>query len=95
MAEMRWFFRWRIPATTQDNGMDSYGVVLFYTTSSAMRAEKVLGNGKLSIKLIPTPRELSSDCGIAIRFNWDRAGDVEALLSAARVEIEGIHQIQS
>ena len=83
-----------MPASIQDNSMDSYGVVLFYTTSSVMRAEKVLGNAKLSIKLIPTPRELSSDCGIALRFDWDNAGIVEALLDAARVEYDGIRQIR-
>ena len=74
--------------------MDTYGVVLFHTTSAVMRAEKILKKEKLIVKLIPTPRELSSDCGIAMRFDWDRAEDVRALLDAARVEIEGIHQIQ-
>ena len=73
--------------------MDTYGVVLFYTTSAAMRAEKVLKKDELTVKLIPTPRELSSDCGIALRFDWDRVDDVETLLDAARVEIAGIHQV--
>ncbi len=73
--------------------MDVYGVILFYTTSSAMRAEKVLKKEKLTIKMIPTPRELSSECGIALRFDWAHAERVEASLEKARVEIAGIHQI--
>ena len=73
--------------------MDSYGVVLFYTTSAVMRAEKVLKKEQFDVKLIPTPRELSSDCGIAMRFSWSKAEDVRTLLNAARVEIEGIHQL--
>ena len=73
--------------------MNTYGVVLFYTTSAAMRAEKVLRKGELTVKLIPTPRELSSDCGIALRFDWDQVDNVDALLDAAGVEIAGIHQI--
>ena len=48
--------------------MSEYGVVLFHTTSAAMRAEKVLKNAGIAVKLIPTPRELSSDCGISARF---------------------------
>ena len=73
--------------------MNTYGVVLFYTTSAAMRAEKVLRKGELTVKLIPTPRELSSDCGIALRFDWDQVDNVDALLDAAGVEIAGIHQV--
>ena len=73
--------------------MSTYGVVLFYTTSAAMRAEKVLMKDKIAVKLIPTPRELSSDCGIALRFDWDQVDNVEALLDAAGVEIAGIHQV--
>ncbi len=75
--------------------MDNYGVVLFNTTSAAMRSEKVLKKEKFNIKLIPTPRGLSSDCGVAMRFDWNYAEDVRTLLYAAGVEIEGIHQIQS
>ena len=73
--------------------MDDYGVVLFYTTSAAMRSEKVLKKAKISVKLVPTPRELSSDCGIAMRFHWTQAENVRTALDAARVEIAGIHQI--
>ncbi len=73
--------------------MNSYGVVLFYTSSSAMQAEAVLAKAKLSAKLIPTPRDLSSDCGIALRFDWCQNGQVGALLNKARVEIAGIHQL--
>ena len=73
--------------------MSNYGVVLFYTTSAAMRAEKILKSGDLTIKLIPTPRELSSDCGIALRFDWSQAQHVKILLDSAGVEIDGIHQI--
>ena len=51
--------------------MTQYGVVLFYTTSAVMRAEKLLTKGRHFIKLIPTPRQFSSDCGIALRLEWN------------------------
>jgi hypothetical protein len=41
----------------------------------------------LTVKLIPTPREFSSDCGIALRFLSGDAGQISALLVASRVEI--------
>ena len=73
--------------------MKDYGVILFYTTSAAMRTEKILKKSDIPIKLIPTPRELSSDCGIALRFNWDNAERVKTLLKSGHVEFEAIHQL--
>ncbi|MGD0751542.1 MAG: DUF3343 domain-containing protein [Anaerolineales bacterium] len=55
--------------------MDKYGVILFHTNSSAMQAEAILVRAKQEIKLIPTPRELSSDCGISLRFDWNMKRD--------------------
>ena len=73
--------------------MSDYGVILFYTTSSAMRAEKALKKENLTIKLVPTPRELSSDCGIALRFDWEHAERVETTLDTENIEFDGIHRI--
>jgi hypothetical protein len=71
-----------------------FGVVLFHTTSAAMRAEKVLQRADLPIKLIPTPRRFSSDCGIALRFDWTDAQRIRGLLTEATVETAGIHRMQ-
>ncbi len=73
--------------------MNAYCVVLFHTTSAAMRAEKILQKDGIANKLIPTPRALSSDCGIALRFELHEAEHVRTSLDAARVETVGIHQI--
>ena len=70
-----------------------FGVVLFFTTSAAMRGEKVTREAGLKIKLIPTPRQLSSDCGLALRFAWGDADDVRTALEDARVENAGLHRI--
>ncbi len=71
--------------------MNDYGFALFPNTSSVMRAEKVLKKGGVVVKLVPTPRELSSDCGMAIRFDVQDKERVRQLLLEARVEAEGIH----
>ncbi len=75
--------------------MTSYGVALFYTTSSVMRAEKLLIKKGFPIKLIPTPREFSSDCGIALRFDWNQHDQVKTRLETERVEIAAIHQMRT
>jgi hypothetical protein len=74
--------------------MINYGVALFPTTSAVMRAEKLLIKASYKIKLIPTPREFSSDCGIALRFEWEKYEDIASCLNSANVEIESIHQMK-
>lgn len=70
--------------------MSKYGVVLFNTTSSAMQAEAVLNRNQVGIRMIPTPRELSSDCGIAIRFDVSVIETVRSILKNAHVEVADI-----
>lgn len=66
---------------------------MFHTTSSVMRAEKLLAKEGFAIKLIPTPREFSSDCGVALRFDWTQCQRIKGVLDTAGVEIAGIHQL--
>jgi hypothetical protein len=75
--------------------MSGFGVALFHTTSAVMRAEKVLQNGGVTVKLIPTPREFSSDCGMAVRFDLGDDQRVRALLQEANLEASGIHAVGS
>lgn len=73
--------------------MTDYGVVLFHTTSAALRAERLLMRGGLVVKLIPTPRELSSDCGMACRFSWCQVELVRSVLESEGVDIAGVHPL--
>jgi hypothetical protein len=73
--------------------MTGYGVVLFHTTSAVMKAEKLLIAKGYTIKLIPPPREFSSDCGIAIRFVWTKRESIELDLKSLGLETGGIHQM--
>jgi hypothetical protein len=74
--------------------MSEYGVVLFYTTSAVLRAEKILKGAGIACKLIPVPRELSSNCGISLRFAWPQAEEIRGLLEGARVDMAGIHRLE-
>lgn len=72
---------------------EEHAVILVYSTSYALRAEKVLAAAGIECKLIPVPRQLSSDCGVCVRIGG--AGRNAALLALknAGVEIEGVHAI--
>lgn len=73
--------------------MSEFGVVLLGSTSAALRSEKVLQQAGIEIRLIPVPRELSSNCGIAVRFAWADREEVSRALDEAGVEPEGIHPL--
>ena len=65
-------------------------VVLFYSTSLAIRGEKIAKGAGIEVKLVPTPRHLSSDCGTALRF---KSVDKDAIVKAfkrSRLEYDRI-----
>ncbi len=69
-------------------------IFLFHTTTSALRAEKVLKKAGLDVKPVPTPRELSSDCGIALQAREEDAETARQSLAAAKVEAE-LHYLEN
>jgi len=74
------------------NGVE-YGVVLFHSVSHALRAERIVVRAGLNIKLIPVPRQLSSNCGTALRFLWPDEATIQQALEEGRVPIEAIHRL--
>lgn len=55
-------------------------VFLFESVHQVMKAEKSLKGRGFSIDIIPVPREISSDCGVAIELPWeDREGALSVL----------------
>lgn len=79
--------------SSNDKHEGRYNVVLFHSVSGALRAEKLLKAESLSIKVIPVPRQLSSDCGICIRFDQKDQPKVEEVLARNQLEMQGIYCI--
>ena len=67
----------------------AYGVVLFYSVSGALMAEKLLKKEGIEYRLIPVPRHMSSDCGVCVRFLTKNEAHVREALEG-RVEIQAI-----
>jgi hypothetical protein len=74
--------------------MSTYGIILFHTTSAVLRAEKILLREGLAVKVVPTPREFSTDCGIALRLDWRQAESAKALLESAKIAVASVHQMK-
>jgi hypothetical protein len=53
-------------------------VAIFHSIHRVLKAEKILKQNQQDFLLIPVPRQLTSDCGLALRFSPEVK---EALLS--------------
>lgn len=73
---------------------ETYGVVLVPSVSHALRAEKLVRAADIACKLIPTPRQLSSDCGTALRFPWAEREAVQAVVDAAGLDHDGLFLLE-
>jgi hypothetical protein len=70
--------------------MSEFAVILVHSTSHAVQAERVLKRAGLKVKLVPTPRHLSSDCGSAVRITAADRDRGEAALAEAGVPLDRI-----
>jgi hypothetical protein len=68
--------------------------VSFYASEHAMRAERVLERAHLPARLVPGPREVSPNCGVAVAFVWDDEPAVEQALTGAKIRFEAIHRYE-
>jgi hypothetical protein len=59
-----------------------YLLILFQSVHHVLRAEKLLAERGCPCKMIPIPRNVSSDCGVCLRVPSDRAESAGAILSA-------------
>ena len=67
------------------------GVVSFFGSYHAMRAESVLRKSGWPAALIPGPREISPNCGVALRFDYRQLEEVRELLDRSLVQYESFH----
>lgn len=69
-------------------------VAIFHSIHRVMKAEKILKAEQLEVLLIPVPRQLSSDCGLAIRFSPAQRVELETALGQAGLAIAEIWRKQ-
>ena len=71
---------------------DSHVVFLFESVSAVLVAEKVLKDMGIIHKLIPVPKQLSSDCGVCLRVeSVDQIRVNQALID--KVKVLAIHPL--
>lgn len=70
------------------------GLFTFFASHHAIRAEKTLRAAGLAALLIPGPKELSPNCGVAVRFAYAEKDEAIAVLESKRVKVDEVHEYQ-
>ena len=68
-------------------------VITFHTTAAAMAMETLCRQQGLPGRLIPVPRELTADCGLAWCAPTDAAPALRALADSRNLEYEGWQEL--
>jgi hypothetical protein len=68
--------------------------VSFFASEHAMRAERVLQRLNVQARLVPGPREVSPNCGVAVAFVWEHEPEVEQALKDSKIRFEAIHEYE-
>jgi hypothetical protein len=69
------------------------GLITFYSSHHALRAEKILKQHGLNVLLVPGPREISPNCGVALQFEYRLHPSVKTILVSNHVCFEAFHHI--
>lgn len=67
------------------------GLISFFASHHAIRAETVLKRNGLAAHLIPGPKDLSPNCGVALRFDYAQRENALAALAAKNVRVDAVH----
>ncbi len=70
-------------------------IAIFHSVHRVMKAEKILKEQQFKFLLIPVPRQLSADCGLAIRFSLELRDEVERALTEACLSVVETWLMQS
>ncbi len=67
------------------------GIITFFSSQHAVQAEKVLKRSGLSVELIPGPKDISPNCGVALKCALRDLAAAEARLREAGIRYEAGH----
>ncbi|MCX7781045.1 MAG: DUF3343 domain-containing protein [Negativicutes bacterium] len=70
---------------------ENCGIITFYSSSHAVHAEKVLKSAGYLAELVPGPKDISPNCGVALRYDYENTDKVKELLEQKGVAYEACH----
>jgi hypothetical protein len=85
--------RQRLTTPSDREGAERCAAV-FESIHFVMRGEKILKGAGLVTDVVPIPREISSDCGMALVFGCQDRDRVEQLLDAESLKVVGVYRLR-
>ncbi|MEF9991497.1 MAG: DUF3343 domain-containing protein [Peptostreptococcaceae bacterium] len=73
--------------------MNEMYIVAFNSTHHAIRTDKVLNEKNIKVTTLPTPREISSSCGISVRFLKDDMDTIVETLEENEILYHGVFKV--
>lgn len=70
-----------------------FGILSFNTTQRAIFSETVLQK-YFDVETIPTPREISSECGLCIKFELIDLDEILKKISQEKLTISGVYRVE-
>jgi hypothetical protein len=67
-------------------------IILFESIHHVLAAEEVLREQKVWCDVVPVPRDLSSNCGMAVEFRPDDLRPARTALTDRRVRVSGLYR---
>ena len=68
-----------------------FAIATFHSTHLVLKAEKILKESGVSgVRLVPVPSQVSSDCGVTVRFAATEAARAAELLRPLTDGLQGI-----
>ena len=68
--------------------------ILFYNYTEGTKLEKVLKQNKIKYVVSPTPRKLSSFCGISIKYSYENEDKIKRLVEENDITIKGFFSLK-
>ncbi|MCR3954932.1 MAG: DUF3343 domain-containing protein [Gudongella sp.] len=75
--------------------MNEFGILTFQSTHHAMRAERILTEEGIKTKTIPTPRDITLSCGLAIRVAVVDLEKVIEMKKSGELDYKELHHLQT
>ena len=67
-------------------------VAIFHSIHRVLKAEKILKSAQVDFLLIPVPRQLTADCGLALRFTAEVKDELLEVLAKDNLTPVELHQ---
>lgn len=70
-----------------------FGVITFKSTNHAIKSELAFKDEKIKFRTIPTPREITHSCGLAIKIDLIDVEWAKKIVDKNSLDIEGFFKV--